>query len=215
MPASLLLQGLSRYLGREELSLLAGVTVGVAGAGGLGSNVALLLARTGVRRFLVVDADTIEPSNLNRQQYFPEDVGAFKVDALARTLHRLDGGIGVATEKLRVDEANAASLVGRADLWVEAFDGPESKRVIVEAALRSGRFVASASGMAGWGGAPMRRRELGLLVAVGDFERDIRDYPPLAPRVTQAAAMLADAVVCRILGPCRPLGERPLPEGRR
>ena len=82
-------------------------------------------------------------------------------------------------------------LVARCPLWLEALDGAADKRLLVERAMLSGRRIASASGMGGFGGKPMQKRVLGNLVLVGDFETDILEYPPLAPRVTEAAALLA------------------------
>ena len=190
-----LTQGLSRYLGREELAKLGAPTVGVAGCGGLGSNACMMLARTGFRRFLLVDFDVVEPSNLNRQHYFPSDVGRPKAEALAAHLRRLSPSIEASVRLERMTEEAADGIVAGADFWLECFDGAESKRLVVERAMLAGKRVFSASGMAGFGGPAMRRRDLGLLTVVGDFVSDIADHPPLAPRVTQAAAMMADAVV--------------------
>ena len=88
--AGTLLEGLSRYLGNEELSRLAAPRIGFAGCGGIGSNAALMLARSGVRRFLLVDHDTVDASNLNRQQFMPRDVGRPKAEALRDRLLELD-----------------------------------------------------------------------------------------------------------------------------
>ncbi len=190
-----LTKGLSRYLGREALAKLGALTVGVAGCGGLGSNAAMMLARTGFRRFLLVDFDAVEASNLNRQQYFPDDIGMPKAEALAAHLRRLCPAIDVAALLERMTDQAADGMVARADFWLECFDAPESKRLVAERALLAGKRVFSASGMGGFGGPAMCRRDVGLLTVVGDFASDIADHPPLAPRVTQAAAMMADAVV--------------------
>lgn len=197
----LLNEGLQRYLSPAQRKALASVRVGFAGVGGLGSNAAMLLARTGVGRFLVVDGDVVEPSNLNRQQYFPEHVGMAKVDALADILRRLNPDILVERRCLWLNGENMPSLLPQADIWVEALDEPYIKRDFVESALTAGIFTVSASGLAGWGGPPMQRRRLGdKLVLVGDFHTSVDNHPPLAPRVMQAAAMQADAVLERILG---------------
>ena len=190
-----LTKGLSRYLGREALAKLGALTVGVAGCGGLGSNAAMMLARTGFRRFLLVDFDAVEASNLNRQQYFPDDIGMPKAEALAAHLRRLCPAIDAVALLERMTDQAADGMVARADFWLECFDQAESKRLVVERAMLAGKRVFSASGMGGFGGPAMRRRDVGLLTVVGDFASDIADHPPLAPRVTQAAAMMADAVV--------------------
>lgn len=200
---SLFRQGVSQFLGQQELCRLESVRIGVAGCGGIGSNAALLLARSGIRQFLLVDFDRIEASNLNRQQYFPEDVGQFKADVLAKTLRRLRTDMDVLTRRSRLSEENVERMVDGADLWIEALDAPASKRFLVESVLRSGRFVVAASGIGGWGGPPLQCRRLGALTLVGDMQSDVACYPPLAPKVTATAALMADAVLEHLLGPCR------------
>jgi sulfur carrier protein ThiS adenylyltransferase len=83
---------------------------------------------------------------------------------------------------------------------VEALDDAEAKTMLVEHALLGGHMVASASGMGGYGGPAMQKRRLGRLTLVGDFSTDVLTAPPLAPRVTEAAALLADAVLEFVLG---------------
>ena len=118
----------------------------------------------------------------------------------ASTLGRaLNPDARVETCRLRIDAANVDELVARCPLWLEAMDGAADKRLLVEKVMLSGRRIASASGMGGFGGKPMQKRVLGNLVLVGDFETDILEYPPLAPRVTEAAALLADAMLEFIL----------------
>lgn len=193
--------GLARHFTTAQLQRLASVPVGVAGAGGLGSNTAMLLARSGVERLLLVDDDVVEASNLNRQLYWPRHLGRPKVGALAELLRELNPAIRVEPLRLRLGPDTMAPLLRRCPLWVEALDTAETKALFVQRALLAGCRVASASGMAGLGGAPMHKRRLGDLVVVGDFQSDVADAPPLAPRVTQAAALLADAILEFILGP--------------
>lgn len=197
---STLLQGLARYLDEEQIGRLAVPRVGFAGCGGIGSNAAFMLARSGVRRFLLVDDDAVDASNLNRQQFMPEDVGKPKAEALKSLLLRLDPGLDIDARAERMTELNAGRFIACADIWVEAFDAPECKRFLVEQAMLAGKRVVSASGLGGWGGPPMRRRELGLLTIAGDFTTDVAEHPPFAPRVTEAAALMADTVLEWILG---------------
>lgn len=195
--------GLARYFTPDQLDRLSQARVGIAGAGGLGSNAAMLLARSGIENMTVIDYDSIEPSNLNRQHYWPEQVGQPKVTALAAHLRRLNPDIKLNIIKGRIEAENAASLLAHADIWVEALDRAEGKKLFVEYALKAGCHVAAASGIAGYGGNPMYKRRLGKLVLVGDFETGIDAAPPLAPRVAQAAGLLADCVLEFILGPAR------------
>ena len=183
----------------RDVEALRAARVGVAGAGGLGSNAVLMLARSGVEHFLLIDDDVVDASNLNRQQFWPRHLGRPKVEALAELVRELNPDARVETCRLRIDAANVDELVARCPLWLEAMDGAADKRLLVEKVMLSGRRIASASGMGGFGGKPMQKRVLGNLVLVGDFETDILEYPPLAPRVTEAAALLADAMLEFIL----------------
>ena len=192
--------GLQRYFSPEQLDALRETRVGIAGAGGLGSNAALMLARSGVGSLLLVDDDVVDASNLNRQQYWPRHVGQPKVDALTELLRELNPDINIDARHMRLTRENLPDVLPACPIWVEAFDGPEDKTLLVENALLSGLRIASASGMGGFGGAAMGKRYLGNLVLVGDFSTDILLAPPLAPRVTEAAALLADAVLEMVLG---------------
>ena len=192
--------GLARYLSPDQLATLRAARVGIAGAGGLGSNAALMLARSGVGNLVLVDDDVVDASNLNRQQYWPRHVGRPKVEALAELLQELNPEMGVEARRMRLDQNNMAEVLPACPIWVEAFDGPDDKTLLVETALLGGYRIASASGMGGWGGKAMGKRYLGNLVLVGDFSTDILLAPPLAPRVTEAAALLADAVLEMVLG---------------
>lgn len=197
------IEGLGRYLSQPQLRALAAVRVGLAGCGGLGSNVALLLARTGVQNFVLIDDDSVDASNLNRQHYMPAHIGRPKVDALAEQLRDLNPQNHCLCHHLRLNADNLPNILPKADLWVEALDEAGMKRRFVEACLTVPSFVVSASGIAGFGGPPMQKRMLGQkLVLVGDFSTDIATAPPLAPRVMQAAALQADAVLEYILRDC-------------
>ena len=200
--SSVLTLGLRAYLPEQALARLASVRVGIAGAGGLGSNVAMLLARSGVRQLLVVDGDVVEPSNLNRQCYWPEDVGRPKVEALRDRLLALDSTLSLDIRQEWLSPESAPVLFQGCSIVVEALDAAALKADLCTALLGAGFFVVAASGLGGYGLAPMAIRRLGKnFVCVGDFATAAdRTAPPLAPRVTQAAALQADAVLEKILG---------------
>lgn len=202
--ASALRTGLARYLPPLLRDFLGSVRVGIAGAGGLGSNVAFLLARSGVRRFTIADHDRVEASNLNRQAFFPEDVGFLKAEALTRHLRRLDEGISVDMYGGKVTRANALSLFAGCAAVVEAFDAAPDKAMLFETMAGSDIFYVGASGLAGCGGPPMEVRRVGAnAVIVGDFVSEVDEgLPPLAPRVMQAAALEADQVLGYLLELC-------------
>lgn len=201
---TVLREGLSRYFRKNELDRLASVRVGIIGAGGLGSNVAMLLARSGIRKFTLVDFDVVEASNLNRQAYFPQDVGKNKVQALGAHLLALEPELELDLHCLRVTAENAQPLFSGCPIVVEAVDAAETKIMLYRLFAPLSLLYVTASGLGGFGGTAERAMQTRFprknVVAVGDFTSEAnRDSPPCAPRVTQAAALQADAVLAFIL----------------
>ena len=197
---SLLREGLARYCTPEQLDRLGAVRVGIAGAGGLGSNVAFILARSGICRLTLVDKDVVTPCNLNRQAYFPEHVGLPKVRALAKELLRLDSGLSLEVYYEEITAASAPSRFAGCAVVVEALDAAGEKAMLYRALAGTGIFLVCASGLAGLGGPPMHCRQMGSgAVVVGDGVSSIETAPPMGPRVIQAAAMQAGAVLEFIL----------------
>lgn len=186
----------------EQCARLASARIGIIGAGGLGSNCAVMLVRSGIRHLVIADPDTVTLSNLNRQHYFPRHLGQPKVEALAEILHELDPEIDLITRKTALHAESAAQLFAGCDVVIEAVDDPLTKRALVEGLLLEGHTLIAASGMAGWGGPSMTTRRMGRkLIVVGDYVNEVGPgHPPLAPRVIMAAAMQADAVLCHLLG---------------
>lgn len=193
-------EGLKKYLSDSQLSALARAHVGIAGAGGLGSNIAMLLARSGLERLTIIDHDVVEGSNLNRQHYWPRHLGQKKALALKDLLLELNPRMSVDCHCVYLDEASLPPLLKDCGIWAEAFDSAAAKAFFVEQALLAGRQVISASGICGVGGPPLARRIMGGLTLVGDFHTDLCMAPPMAPRVTQAAAIMADRALELILG---------------
>jgi len=190
------------YFACRELAVLAALrqsTVGIAGAGGLGSNVAVSLARAGVGRLVIADFDKVEPSNLNRQQYLVDQVGRRKVEALRENLLAINPYSLYEVHDVRVTRRNAAKIFARVDVLVEAFDRAEAKEMLIEASLSRfpGRPIVAASGLAGYGGnRKMHTRKMGNLYVCGDEESQCpKGVSPMAPRVALVAAMQANLVV--------------------
>lgn len=197
-------QALLRYLSPGQLARIQRVKVGIAGAGGLGSNCAAALVRTGFRRLKIADFDSVEASNLNRQFYFLAQVGRPKVEALRENLALINPAVQVEILPLRVEADNVAALFADCDIVVEAFDRPEYKRLVVETYLGSGKLLVAASGLAGWGDSDAIgvHRIKDTFHLVGDLATGIGPgCPPLAPRVAIAAAKQADVILAHILGP--------------
>ena len=185
------------------LAALRKGTVGIAGAGGLGSNIAVSLARAGVGRLIVADRDAIEASNLNRQQYFVGQIGRRKVDALKENLEAINPFSEYVVHDVEVTASNVVPLFGEADVMVEAFDKAETKRMLIETWLsqRPGRPVVAASGLAGYGGnRKLHSRRMGDLYVCGDEEsQGPEGVSPMAPRVAIVANLQANLVVALLV----------------
>lgn len=191
------------YLTPAERAVLEKVRIGVAGAGGLGSNCAMHLVRSGIRHLVVADFDVVGESNLNRQFFFRDQLGMKKVDALKANLLRIDPEADVQAVDVRLDAASTRELFENCDIVVEAFDVVEAKTMILSTLMPLGMRLVTASGLAGWGKSnAMRVRKMGAnVVVVGDGETGVAtDVAPASPRVGIAAAMEANAVVAWLLG---------------
>ncbi len=179
-------------------------TVGIAGLGGLGSNAAVALARSGIGKLILVDFDKVEFSNLNRQCYTGEDVGLYKADALSRYLRKINPFTVVEKYVARITEENCLEFFKDADAVVEAVDNVESKRLIIETVLaESDRIpVVAATGIGGYGGNNgLKERRIGRLIIIGDEKTEVTEGVPLmAPRVGAAANMQANAVLEILMG---------------
>lgn len=196
-------QGMAATLGEDALNHLQQVTIGIAGAGGLGSNCAMHLVRSGFVRLIIVDFDVVEPSNLNRQFYFLKQVGLAKVDALYENLWAINPNAQITTHNLRLDRDNTPGLFADCDVVVEALDDPAAKKMLAEAMLMQDKLFVAASGMGGCGRADaiITRRLRDDFILVGDMATECSDTtPPLSPMVGVAAAKQADAVLAHVLG---------------
>jgi sulfur carrier protein ThiS adenylyltransferase len=121
----------SEYFSRHDphiIGRLRAATVAIAGAGGLGSNVAVNLTRAGIGTLIIADFDRIDTGNLNRQQFFANQIGMPKVDALAQNLAAIHSFTRVETHLGRVTAGNLAEWFGRAEIMVEAFDRADQKQ---------------------------------------------------------------------------------------
>lgn len=195
-------QGLRRYFTEEQLEKISHITVGIAGAGGLGSNCAMLLARSGFKNFIIVDMDCIEASNLNRQNFVLAQVGEQKAIALSDNIKLVNPDAKIETHVVRLTEDTLTDVFYTADVLVEAFDDPDMKRYFAECFADGGRLAVSASGIAGCGNSDrLRTKKMGqLFYLVGDGQSGIDRMPPLAPAVAIAAAKQADIVLAHTLG---------------
>jgi sulfur carrier protein ThiS adenylyltransferase len=184
---------------------LKGSTVGIAGVGGLGSLVAIELARIGVGRLVIADFDVVEPSNLNRQQYFVDQLGMYKVEAMVANLARINPYIAVESHRVMLAPDNIPATFAGCSVVVEAFDRAEMKSMLVDTVLSTMKdcVVVAASGLAGYGpnNTITTRQVSKRLFLVGDAVSEARPGSGLmAPRVGIAASHQANQVVRIILG---------------
>jgi len=177
--------------------VLARACVAIAGCGGTGSNAAFALARAGVGRLVLVDRDRVEASNLNRQQFFLEDLGRPKVEALRDRLLTINPALGIESHQRELEPADVAPLFAAADLLIEAFDAAEAKQWLIEAWCRAfpGRPVVVGSGLSGLGRTEsLRVRRGGPSIVCGDEISDMAEGL-CAPRVAIVANMQANEAV--------------------
>ncbi len=180
-------------------------TVGIAGLGGLGSQVALALTRTGVGTLILADYDVVEPSNLNRQQYFIQQIGMPKVDAIRETLEEVNPYVRVITHHTVIRPKNVKRIFGNAEIIVEAFDKAEEKAMLINAISEAmpDTCIVVASGVAGFGdsNAIKTTRFSSKIFIVGDQRSPAGPGAGLmAPRVGIAAHQQANMVLRLILG---------------
>lgn len=186
--------------GAEIQKKLSEASVAVCGLGGLGSNIAVALARAGVGRLYLYDFDKVDISNLNRQQYFPEQLGMPKNEALADTLKRIAPYCDIVSHQVKLSEENIPQLLGDADIICEAFDKAEQKAMLVNFVLENmpEKYLVSGSGMAGFAPSNMiqTKRVTKRFYLCGDEVSDVDDGVGLvASRVLICAGHQAHAVI--------------------
>jgi len=179
--------------------------VGIAGLGGLGSTVAIALARIGVGTLILVDFDVVEPSNLNRQQYFIHQIGMPKVKALAENITRINPYVRLLTYHEKLDRNNVEKIFKEARVVVEAFDRAEEKAMLVNAVSEKmpEKYMVVASGVAGYGdnNEIKTTRFSSNIFIVGDQKMSAQPGVGLmAPRVGIAAHHQANLVLRILLG---------------
>lgn len=198
-------KALAERHGDELQAKISKASVVVCGLGGLGSNVCIALARAGVEKLHLIDFDRVDISNLNRQQYFPEQLGMLKTDALADTLNRISPYCEIKTDCVKLTEDNISEYIGDEEIICEAFDNAESKAVLVNYVLENmpEKYIVSASGMAGISTANTikTRRITEHFFMCGDGESDVADGLGLvASRVMVCAAHEANMILRIIAG---------------
>ncbi|MBQ2449820.1 MAG: thiamine biosynthesis protein ThiF [Peptococcaceae bacterium] len=193
---------ISRH-GEELHKRFSSATVAVCGLGGLGSNIATALARSGIGKLLLIDFDCVDVTNLHRQQYKANQIGRYKAEALAENLLEIAPYTEIHTVTVKITEENFAELLKEADIVCEAFDHAESKAMLVNGVLEQlpHCYLVAASGMAGMNtpNTIRTRKIMKRFYLCGDEVSEAADSIGLvAPRVMLCAAHQAHTVL-RIL----------------
>lgn len=189
--------------GAELHDKFSSATVAVCGLGGLGSNIAISLARAGIKKLILIDFDRVDISNLHRQQYKASQVGRCKTEALSENLKEIAPYIELETHTVRITESNVVELLKDADVICEAFDNAECKAMLTNTVLEKmpKKYLVAASGMAGLGRANRikTRRITKRFYLCGDEVSDVNEGAGLvSSRVMLCAAHQAHTVL-RIL----------------
>lgn len=196
-------QALVERHGKKIQEKFSSATVAVCGLGGLGSNIAISLARAGIGKLILIDFDRVDISNLHRQQYKASQVGQYKTEALVENLREIAPYIMLKAHTIRISEENYEELLKEADIICEAFDQAEAKAMLVNGVLEAmpEKYLVAASGMAGFGPAnSIKTRKVSKrFYLCGDEVSDVADGIGLvSSRVMLCAAHQAHAVL-RIL----------------
>ena len=180
-------------------AFLSQKTIGIAGAGGLGSNCAESLLRCGAGKLIVADFDRVSDANLNRQFYFHDQIGEKKVEALRDNLLRINPFASLHMHFSKVDPDNLKLLFSTCDVVVEAFDSASEKLMLIEEmALQLPDIpVVAASGLGGWGEADSLKviRSGNLFICGDEYSEVTENRPPLAPKVRIVSNFQADVVL--------------------
>ncbi len=182
---------------QKKISL---TTVAVCGLGGLGSNIAISLARAGVGKLVLIDFDKVDITNLHRQQYKVNQIGMNKTEALKNNLKETNPYLETEIHTVFVDENNAKELLKDCDIICEAFDNPESKAMLTNFVLEKmpDKYIVAASGMAGLesSNAIHTRKVSKRFYLCGDEVSDVKDGIGLiSSRVMLCAAHQAHTVL--------------------
>lgn len=198
-------EALAQRHGSDMQKKLSEASVAVCGLGGLGSNIAITLARAGVGRLHIIDFDKVDISNLNRQQYFPDQIGLLKTEALKQTLSRISPYCEITADSVKLTPDNIPTLLKEEKIVCEAFDKADQKAMLVNTVLETfpDKYLVSGSGMAGIFTANLihTRKVAGRFYLCGDEVNGVAEGEGLfASRVLVCAAHQAHMIIRLIAG---------------
>ena len=199
------IKALTERHGKELQQAFSSATVAICGLGGLGSNIAIHLARAGIGKLILIDFDRVDITNLHRQQYKASQIGRYKTEALADNLREIAPYIELEIHTEHITEYNAVTLLSDADIICEAFDDAQAKAMLTNIVLEKmpEKYLVAASGMSGLGSPNLihTRKITKRFYLCGDEVSDVKDDIGLmAPRVMLCAAHQAQTVLRIIAG---------------
>ncbi len=202
-------KALEDRMGSELQQKFLKASVAICGLGGLGSNIAISLARAGVGHLHLIDFDAVDITNLNRQQYNADQIGMEKTKALSENLKKIAPYCEVKANHIKLTRENIPDNLSDVDIICEAFDQAEQKAMLVNTVIEvfPEKYILSGSGMAGMQSANSikTRRAIGKLYICGDEVTDVDDGIGLvAPRVMTCASHMAHMALRIIAGECEP-----------
>lgn len=165
----------------------------ILGCGGLGTNLCFLLAKSGVGHIKIVDYDTVEYSNLNRQIYRPTDIGKRKVDAFEEICNEFVPFCDISFENIKVTEDNVDCLTDGYDVVLEALDDEYAKSLVLEHFIATDKKLISVSGIGGVDMLDIKIKKMNNIVVCGDFKTktDIGLYYPNVMMAASTQAIIA------------------------
>ena len=194
---------LSERYGKKIQKNFESATVAICGLGGLGSHIAFALARAGIGKLILIDFDSVDITNLHRQQYKINQIDTSKTDALKENLLEIAPYVKIETHSVRISENNAEALLEKADIICEAFDDAEAKAMLTNLALERmpEKYLVAASGMAGFGSANTikTRRIMSRFYLCGDEESDVHSEGTLVSSRVMICASHQAHTILRIL----------------
>jgi|UniRef100_A0A7C3WL66 sulfur carrier protein ThiS adenylyltransferase len=191
---------LLNYFTQEELNKIRKTKVLIAGCGGLGSNAAITLTRTGFENFILIDNDKVEISNLNRQAYFYNQIGKPKVIALKENILSINPHCNIITFEVRITSENVKDLLSQGDIILEAVDIAETKALLINTAVSLGKKIVSAIGVCGFGDIEkIKIKRFKNITLIGDFQSDNKNFHPYAPKVITISSMQCDEILRMVL----------------
>ncbi len=169
--------------------------IGIAGIGGIGSNVARHLAQAEIKKITIVDFDCVEASNLNRQFYSWSQIGGKKTDSLEKNLQKIFPGIQIKKIDKKITPGELKKIFSCCGIVVEGFDKKIMKKMFIEELSGTNIILVSASGIAGDDMNAITIKKMGNCYIVGDLVSDVDDFHLFPPKIAMVASVMAGIVL--------------------